>query len=134
MNKQELIGAVAGSTGENKAATAETIARFTQWWTMNKKQIVAAMLVGVCYANSAFAQSVAPSGVRRSDESAKAPSISDRQTSPSPTNDNKHHRLHFGARKSSASQTKPKLKPDYPCQNFHVKSENCPPKIEGLPE
>jgi hypothetical protein len=95
---------------------------------MNRKKIVASMLVGICYANSAFAQSLAASGVQRSDKSAKAPSISDPEASPSATNNNKHHRSHFGTRKSGASQTKPKLKPDYACQNLHVKSESCPPR------
>ncbi|MGQ7935926.1 hypothetical protein [Paraburkholderia sp. D1E] len=96
--------------------------------TMNSKKNIATVLLAAFFTGQGFAQGLADNTAQNGSDAGNRPPVAHQSTGPSASGTSRPHTLHVNAKKSSnpSAKPKPKIKPDYPCQNLHVKPMNCP--------
>ncbi|KAE8761494.1 hypothetical protein FSO04_02645 [Paraburkholderia madseniana] len=95
---------------------------------MNSKKNMATVLAAVLFTGQGFAQGLANNATQNASDAGRGPPVAQQGSGPSATRTSRHHMLHDNAKKSSnpTAKPKPQLKPDYACQDLHVKPMNCP--------
>ena len=95
---------------------------------MNSNKNIAAVLVAILFTGQGFAQGLADDTAQNGSDAGNRPPVAHQGTGPSASATSRPHMWHVNAKKKSNpdAKPKPKLKPDYPCQNLHIKAMNCP--------
>lgn len=95
---------------------------------MNSNKTIATVLVAILFTGQGFAQGLADNTAQNGSGAGNRPPVARQGTGASASGTSRPHMLHVNAKKKSNpdAKPKPKLKPDYPCQNLHIKPMNCP--------